>query len=102
MKTMIEKYTEDPQNMRLFQQRMLILECTELVCEMMEEKGITRKEIADKLGKTTGYITRILNGPDNMTLKTISDIMWAMDLTLCVAPGTLELQPKILKSGIVI
>lgn len=44
-----------------------------------EKEGLTKKEIAVRLNKDQAAITRWFNGNGNMTLETVSDLMWAMD-----------------------
>ncbi len=41
--------------------------------------GVTRKDIADRLGKDPAQITRMLSSPSNLTLDTISDFLLALD-----------------------
>lgn len=43
-------------------------------------EGISRSEIADRLGCHRSRLSRVLNGTvPNLTLRTISDILWATD-----------------------
>lgn len=42
------------------------------------EKGVTKKEIADKLGRRPEQITRWLAAPSNLEVDTISDLALAM------------------------
>lgn len=76
----------DSEDMKFYLQEKLIFEITECIAEMMQKKSISKSELAKKLGRTKGYITQLLNGNANMTLRTISDVMWALDSTLKVQP----------------
>jgi hypothetical protein len=40
---------------------------------------ITKKEMAERLGKDPGHLSRLLSQPSNLTLDTISDILLALD-----------------------
>lgn len=48
--------------------------------EFIENEGITRSELAERLGVTKGYVSQILNGNFNFTLKKLIEISLAMDL----------------------
>ena len=64
--------------------RRTILEVTELICQVMEEKGISRTELAKRLGKSKGYISQLLDGEANMTVRTISDVFTALGKGLTI------------------
>ena len=83
--TLIEKLNKDSEEMRLFQQEMLILEVTELISELMEDKKIKKSELAERLGKTKGYITQLLDGRANMTLRTVSEVFYALNSSVNVS-----------------
>ncbi len=67
--------TTDP----VLEQQHLILDVTEMIVELMNERGVTRSELADRLGKTKGHISQLLSGSRNLTLRTLSDIFVALD-----------------------
>lgn len=48
-----------------------ILEFTEDVVREMERQGITRTELAQRLGASPAYVTKILRGKVNFTLATM-------------------------------
>ena len=78
-KTLIEQLTQTPEGLRLYQQERAIQEATDLICEVMEEEGVSRAELARRLGKTKGYITQLLDGRTNMTVRTLSDVFGVLD-----------------------
>lgn len=88
--TLIDKLMSTDEGMREFQQERAILETTELICKLMEEKRIRRSELAGRLGKTKGYITQLLDGRTNMTLRTISDVLWALEGSMHISAGPLS------------
>ena len=67
--TLTEKLTGTAEGMRLYQQERAILEVTELVCRLMDEQGVTRPELARRLGRTKGYIDRLLDGRDRKSTR---------------------------------
>lgn len=74
-KTMVEKYVEDPEQMRLFQQERAIYEITELIESVMEGAGVSRATLAKRLGKSKGWITQLLDGEANKTIRTVADVL---------------------------
>ena len=58
-KTLLDKYLEDPEFARLMAQGDLIMEVTETLCELLEKEKISRKELADRLGKIQGVYLSI-------------------------------------------
>ena len=62
----------------LWNQERSILDTTELICDVMQKSGVTRADLADLLGKTRGYVSQLLDGTANMTVRTISDVFTVM------------------------
>ena len=84
-----KELTADPQGLRLYLQEKTILECTEAICEAMERIGVTKAELARRLGRTKGFITQLLDGRANMTLRTVSDVLGALGYELKVNVGSI-------------
>ncbi len=72
-KTLVEQYVENPVHMRLFQQERAIYEVTELLENLMRETGVTRTELARRLGRTKGWVTQLLDEEANKTIRTVAD-----------------------------
>jgi transcriptional regulator with XRE-family HTH domain len=73
---------------RLLNQEELILEATELIHELLEATETSRAELAERLQTTRGYVTQVLNGSRNMTLRTLADLGFALGhrVTIAAAP----------------
>jgi transcriptional regulator with XRE-family HTH domain len=52
------------------------------IADVMREKGISQKALAEKLGKKHSVITLWLSGTHNFTCETLSDIEIALDIKL--------------------
>lgn len=58
-----------------------IMDVTESICEILEEKKIERKQLAEKMNRTKGYISQLLNGHRNMTLNSLAEIAYVLGYT---------------------
>jgi transcriptional regulator with XRE-family HTH domain len=67
----------DPKDQRDYARERCRVVVTETIGEAIEKSGMTRVQIAKKLGVTKGHISQVLNGSRNMTLHTLGDLLWA-------------------------
>ena len=51
------------------------------VIDYMQENNLSRSEVASKLGVTQQYLSRILSGTENFSLKTIAKIEAALGVS---------------------
>jgi transcriptional regulator with XRE-family HTH domain len=65
---------------------MLYGEAIETVAALLVSSDITRRELARRLKVSEARITRILNGRENTTLKTIADLGWALGMRFAFVP----------------
>jgi transcriptional regulator with XRE-family HTH domain len=84
--TLLEEYLKDPEFAKLMAQGDLIMEVTETLCELLEKEKISRKELAHRLGKSKGFISQLLNGSRNLTLRTVADIFHVLGYKVALAP----------------
>lgn len=66
----------------LLAEARVILEATETVCEAMDEQGVTKKELADRLDVSASEITQRLQGQRNLTLSSVVEMLHALDRDL--------------------
>jgi transcriptional regulator with XRE-family HTH domain len=62
------------ENARLVAQELLITEVTEEIWKAMEEVGLDKSDLASRMGAAKGYVSQVLSGSRNMTLRTLCDI----------------------------
>jgi transcriptional regulator with XRE-family HTH domain len=77
-KTIYDEFISDRENARLLAQASLILDATERIAEIMEEKKVNRSMLAQRLGKTKAFVTQVLHGTRNITLRTLADFLFAL------------------------
>ena len=57
----------------------LILDITGEICDTMDAQGVSRSELARRIGVKPPHVTRILQGEDNFTLKTLTRIAYSLN-----------------------
>ena len=72
------------QNPKLFAQEGLLVDACEEIWHVMNKQGVTKAELAKRIGCSRAHVTMVLNGTRNMTLRTLADLA-----------GALGYQPKI-------
>jgi transcriptional regulator with XRE-family HTH domain len=76
-----------------FSTEELILDLTERITAAMNTLGINRAELAKRLGVSKAFVTKLLNGNPNMTVRTMVSIAKSLgcDVTIDICPEDLEL-----------
>ncbi len=69
---------ENDEDRRLLAQEGLIFDVSQLIWEVMEQSETSRAELARRLGTSKSYITKLLRGYSNLTLRSLSDIFSAL------------------------
>lgn len=82
---MLEQYKDDID----FLTEEAIIEFNEKIVKRLKELNLSRTELANKLGVSKAFITKLLNGNPNLTIKTMVSIAKALDCNL-----ELDLCPK--------
>ena len=72
-KTLAEEYVEVPARLRLFQQERALYEVTDSLESLMKEMGVSRAELAKRLGKSKGWVARLLDGGSDKTVRAVAD-----------------------------
>lgn len=88
----IRELLSDREGKKLYFREDLIFEVTEAICKVMEERGISKAELAEIAGVSKSNITQLLSGDQNMRLTTIADLLFALDARLEVTAVPVEIE----------
>lgn len=83
----MSNYFEDWKNESVDRQRLVveesfILDVTEEIHVQMEQLGVSRAQLAERMGKSKAYVSQLLSGSRNMTLRSLADISFALGLEI--------------------
>lgn len=89
-KEQLDKFKDDVE----FLTEKVILDFTEQVVAYMEKRGINRAELAKRLGVSKAFITKLLNGNPNLTIKTMVSLAKTLncDLNIELCPEGFEVK----------
>ena len=92
MKTYHDQLMEDPEFRRLSTLENLTGEASNLIAKLMHDQGVTRADLARKLNKSRAFVTQILSGSHNVTVKTLAEVLYHLDIEVKLdaqpLPGT--------------
>lgn len=74
----VSDFDNDPE----FYKELTLLKAQETIAKLMEEQGVSKVKLADKLGRDKSYVTQILSSGRNLTLKTLSEILFCLNAEL--------------------
>jgi transcriptional regulator with XRE-family HTH domain len=73
-----------------YERELLYGEAMETITALIQEQGISQRELARRLDLDEARLSRILSGRTNVTLKTIADLGWALGLRFSLAAIPLD------------
>ena len=84
-----------------FECERYLQETTTALAVAIEDSGFTQAQIGQRLGKSAAFVSQVLSGRRNCTLKTIAEVAWAagarldtrwsvMQPTISVDDGTMQ------------
>jgi len=77
--TLEDKFLSQPQLSRIYFQEKFIMSITDAICQALSDKGISRLELAERLGKDSKYIDQFLDGATEMPIREVADFFFAID-----------------------
>lgn len=81
-----ESILSDPEIRRIYEQELLFGEATETISGLMISLGLTQRELARRLGVSESRVSQLLSGAENLTLRTLADVGWALGVEFELNP----------------
>jgi transcriptional regulator with XRE-family HTH domain len=75
------------QDRRRYAQNSLIVDTAITINAALESREISQKDLALRLNRTEGFISQILSGGANLTLRTLADVAYGLD---CIVQITIQ------------
>jgi transcriptional regulator with XRE-family HTH domain len=75
---------ESARNTFEFRLEKILLRLGEDICQLMRDQGLNRAEVAARLGVSRAYVTKVLNGNPNLTIKTLLKLSDALGRELAI------------------
>ncbi len=89
----IEALLEDPEYRLAFEEEKLIAQLTEGLAGAMVERGWNQKELANALGVSPSYVTQLLRGQRNVSLRTLARMLFKLGKQAALEIGDLQQKP---------
>lgn len=89
----LEELRFDP----VFLEEGLRLEALECVCKVMRERGISNSQLAAKLDCSPSYVTKLMRGSENLTLRKIAQLASVLECSPKISFQDPSFMPAILQ-----
>ena len=70
---------------RRYIQNSVIVDTAMALNRALKISGCTQRELADRLGRTEGYVSQVLSGGGNVTLRTLGDFAYGLNCVVNIA-----------------
>lgn len=82
MKEMMQDALTDLEVRRAFEEELLVGDATDTLAGVLGSLGMSRKELASRLGVSPARVSQILSGEENLTLRSLAALAWALGLRI--------------------
>lgn len=85
-KPSVEELLTSPEGERAYEEEVLYGRVRECISQLLAKEGLLQQDLARKLGVSDGRVSQLLSSADNITLKTLARIGWALGYRFEVVP----------------
>jgi transcriptional regulator with XRE-family HTH domain len=85
MTTKHDELMLDPEYKKLYAVEGLIADTAQLIWDLLERGNLKQADLARKLNKTPAFVSQLLNGKANMTVRTLAEVVYALGATVTIS-----------------
>jgi|SRR5579864_5203675 len=89
IRPLAEEVTQTAAGRRALEEEILIGDVTDTIAALLEETGLSQRELSERLGVTEGRVSQILSGTGNLRLRSLGAIGWALGVRFGLRAATL-------------
>lgn len=82
MKTQHDRLMQDSEFSRLFAVESAVTEAAGVIARLMEEQRVSKAELARRMGRSRAWVTQLLSGSANMTVRTLGEVTFHLGSTV--------------------
>lgn len=82
MTTQFDELMQDPEFRKMYAVEGLLGDAAQLVADLLEHKKMKKADLARLLNKTPAFVSQLLNGRANMTVRTLAEVIYALGATV--------------------
>lgn len=81
MTTKFDELMLDPEFRKLYAIEGLIADTAQMISDLLERRNLKRADLARLLNKTPAFVSQLLNGKANMTVRTLAEVLYTLGAT---------------------
>lgn len=81
----LDRQLDSVEARREFEVERFVQEMTAALASAIEDSSLSQTEVAQKLGKSGAFVSQVLSGRRNCTMRTLAEVAWAANARLEVS-----------------
>ena len=90
MTTKFDALMSDPEFRKEFAVEGAIADASQIICDLLDRKNMNKADLARLLQKTPAYVSQLLSGKTNMTVRTLAEVAHALGFKIEINVGDIE------------
>lgn len=82
MTTIFDEMMLDPEFRKQYAVESFIGDTAELIWQLLVQRNMNQADLARLLNKTPAFVSQLLNGKANMTVRTLAEVVYALGATV--------------------